>query len=379
MVARVTLMRLAVILEQALAPVPGGTGRYSVELAAALVATASPGAQISSWVAAHRRVAAAAIPGVDGPHQLFLPRQLLARAWQHGLGPAPRDCDLIHAPTPLLPPVRQRRPVVVTVHDAVPWTHPETMTAHGVRWHRSMIARAARLAAAVTVPTAAVAAQLQQWVPSLPPERIHVLGAGVSPALLAASRGPDIEQRADRLGLPDRFVLTLATLEPRKGLDVLLAALAGIGAERPVLVSVGSPGWGGVAPLAAAATAGLRPTDIRVLGRLDDADLAAVMIRAQALVVPSRAEGFGLPVVEAMALGVPVIISDVPALVEVAGGAAEMVPTGDAEALTSALVHVLGDDRRRQELIELGHDRAGEHSWEAVARRAWALYQRLLG
>jgi glycosyltransferase involved in cell wall biosynthesis len=364
--------RVAVLLEQVLGPVPGGTGRYARELAAALASTAPPGAAVAVWTAWHRSVAAAAVPGSDGPSRLWLPRRPLTLAWERGIGPAPRGASLVHAPTPLAPP-RRRVPLVVTVHDAVPWTHPETLTPRGVAWHRAAIGRAAATADAVVVPTAAVAAELDRHVSFRRPP--VVVGEGVTASLAPPS---DADARAAALALPaGPYLLTLATIEPRKGLDVLLAALAAPGAPDVPLLVVGQPGWGGVDVVARAASLGLGPR-VRLLGRLSDADLAVVLSRAAALVAPSRAEGFGLPVLEAMAAGVPVVSSDAPALLEVGGGATVTVPVGDSSALALALADVLGSPSRRAELSAAGLRRAGDFSWEAAARRLWELYAELL-
>ena len=365
-------MRVAVLVEQVLAPVPGGTGRYARELAAALAETAPAGAAVTGWTAWHRDVRPARVPGVRGPRRLPLPRRGLVAAWERGLGPAPRRADLVHAPTPLAPP--RRRPLVVTVHDAVPWTHPETLTPRGVRWHRRAVELAARHADRVVVPTHAVAAELAAAVPALRADRVVVVGEGASAAL--AAQPADADARAARLGLPPAYLLSLATLEPRKGLDVLLAALAEPKAPDLPLLLVGQPGWGGVDPLAEAARLGLAAGRVRVLGRLPDADLAVVLHRAAALAVPSRAEGFGLPVLEAMAAGVPVVTSDAPALVEVGGGAATVVPRDDPGALAEALAAV-ADPAERDRWAAAGRDRAGRYSWSAAARELWALYSDL--
>jgi glycosyltransferase involved in cell wall biosynthesis len=361
-------VRLGFLLEQALAPVPGGTGRYSVELAAALVRTAAAPNTVHSWTAWHRDLSPAAVAGVRGPSRLPLPRRALAAAWERGIGPAPRGVEVLHAPTPLFPPRRQ--PLVVTIHDTVPWTHPETLTPRGARWHRAMAARAAEHADAITVPTHAVADELVGFLPALSPDRVHVLGGGVAPALL------DDPGDLRVAGLPDEFILSLATLEPRKGLDVLIAALGRMGDEAPALVVVGQPGWGGVELRQAAQAA--RVPDVRVLGRLADAELGVVLRRARALVAPSRAEGFGLPVAEAMAVGTPVICSDIPALAEVAGDASVLVPAGDPAALAAALSDLLDDEAALRKLSEAGRARAGVLDWDAVARRAWQLYQDVL-
>ncbi len=365
-------MRVAVLLEQVLAPVPAGTGRYSAELASALAVTAAPDSSVTGWTAWHRDVAAARLPGVRGPRRLPLPRRPLVLAWEHGAGPRPAAADVVHAPTLLVPPVR-RAALVVTIHDAVPWTHPETLTARGVHWHRVMAERAARHADAIVVPTQAVAEELDRHL--RPRADIEVVGLGVSDRLASP---PDAEERAARIGLPEGpFLLSLATLEPRKGLDVLIRALALPAAPPLPLLLVGQPGWGAVDPAAFAEQAGLPADRVRTLGRLSDADLAVVLERAAVLVAPSRAEGFGLPVLEAMAAGTAVISSDVPALVEVGRGATELTPVGDTGALAEALARVTGDRALRLSLEERGRRRAADYSWTATAQRMWDLYRRL--
>jgi glycosyltransferase involved in cell wall biosynthesis len=365
-------VRLAVVQEQILAPVPGGTGRYTRELTEALAGTAPAGAQITGWTAWYRDVGAARVPGVAGPTRLPLPRRLLAEAWRRGVGPRPRGADVVHAPTLQVPP-RSRAALVVTVHDAVPWTHPETMTPRGVAWHRAMADHAAARAAAIVVPTQAVAAELTRYLPVA--GRVHVVGEGVTDRLRVPG---DAAQRRRALDLPaGGYLLSLATLEPRKGLDVLLQALADGGAPPVPLLLVGQPGWGGVDPVRAAAELGLPAGRVRVLGRLSDADLATVLAAAAALVMPSRAEGFGLPVLEAMAAGVPVVSSDAAALVEVGGGATVTTPVGDAGALAEALSRVCTDDLLRAGLVTAGRARAAAFSWEDAARRMWELYAAL--
>jgi glycosyltransferase involved in cell wall biosynthesis len=362
--------RVAFLLEQCLAPVPGGTARYSRELAAALAASAPSGWTVDGWTALHASTAAALVPGVGGPHRVPLGRRPLIAAWERGVGPVPRG-DLLHAPTLLAPP-RRDRPLVVTVHDAVPWTHPETLTQRGVAWHRRMGARIAATADAVIVPTRAVAEELAAFLDLGDRVRVVVEGADTLtvPADAAAIRA--------RLGATGDYLVTVATLEPRKGLDVALAALAEAGAPDVPLLVVGQPGWGGVDLDATAAAAGLREGRVRALGRLPDADLAAVLSGALALVAPSRAEGFGLPVAEAMALGVPVVCSDAAALVEVTAGAAVTAPAGDVVGLAEALASVASDEALRARLRSAGLERAKAYTWAAAAEGTWAVYREVL-
>jgi len=346
-------VRLSVVLEQCLAPVPGGTGRYSREIAAALARTAGATDDVSGVVAWHRDVTAATVAGVRGPTRLALPRRALVAAWERGLGPRPAG-DVVLAPTPLHP--AGGPPTVVVVHDAVCFTHPETLTPRGVAWHRAQLARAGRDAALVVVPTRAVADELARHVALRRP--VLVVGEGVSADLAVPV---DADERAARLALPERYLLTVATLEPRKGLDVLLDALALPGAPDLPLLCVGQDGWGDVR---------VDPGRARLMGRVSDADLAVLLDRATALVVPSRAEGFGLPLLEAMAAGTPVVTSTDPALVEVGGGAARTAPL-EAGPLAEALAEVAGDDALRARMAAAGRTRAGAYTWDGAARLLW--------
>ncbi|EHR59643.1 glycosyltransferase family 4 protein, partial [Saccharomonospora cyanea] len=311
---------LVVVAEQLLAPVPGGTGRYTAQLLRALAATAPRGWTVSSVVARHAEVEVARVDGVAGPRVLPLPPRVLVAAWEAGvpgmsLWPGG---DAVHAPTPLAPPKAPRgRSLSVTVHDTVPWSHPETLTPRGVSWHRRMVARAARRADTLVVPTEAVARDLARRVAVRVPTRVAAHGV------------TDLGPPTPVPGLPDRYVLAVGTVEPRKGVDVLVEAVAELSRSGgPVdvvdvpLVLVGQPGWGGLDPVRIAAGHGLAGSRVRMLGRVADGELATVLRNASVLAVPSLAEGFGLPVLEAMAAGVPVVHSDDPALVEVSAGAA---------------------------------------------------------
>ncbi|GLZ38506.1 glycosyltransferase family 1 protein [Actinokineospora sp. NBRC 105648] len=354
---------LVVLTEQLLAPVPGGTGRYTRELAAALAAAPPDGWTVTGVTARHRDLAPAAIPGVAGPRGLPLPRRALTLAWERGLPLWPGG-DVLHAPTPLAPASAKRgRALVVTVHDTVPFTHPETLTPRGAAWHRAVIRRATRRADAIIVPTAAVAAELAEHAPG--PAPVHVVGHGVAEAL----RVPAAE-----VDMPPAYVLAVGTREPRKGLDVLVEAVAGLDVP---LVLAGPPGWGAVDLTALAERHGLPPDRLRVLGRITDAELATVLARATVLAAPSRAEGFGLPVLEAMAAGVPVVHSDAPALVEVAGGAGISVAAADPSGWTSALRSVIESPDQRAAMAAAGRARAAHFTWRAAAEAVWAVHVHL--
>jgi glycosyltransferase involved in cell wall biosynthesis len=355
--------QLVVLADQLLAPVPGGTGRYTRELLAAMAEVAPPGWELTSVVSRGGDRDRAVVAGVRGPVVLPLPRRALIAGWERGFPFWPGG-DSVHAMTPLAPPRRRGRRLVVTVHDAVPWTHPRTLTPRGVAWHRRMIERAARQADAIVVPTAAVAAELARHVPATP----RVIGEGVSDGFVAhAVETPP--------WLPSRYVLAIGTIEPRKGFDDLVRAVAEL-EEVPLLVA-GQPGWGGVDLGAVADHCGLSRSRLRLLGAVDDGTLAAVLRGASVLAAPSLAEGFGLPVLEAMAVGVPVVHSDAPALLEVAGGAGIVAPRGDSAALTTALRSVLDDPAVAAEQIAAGRRRAREFTWHRAASAVWRLHREL--
>ncbi|MCP2238319.1 Glycosyltransferase involved in cell wall bisynthesis [Prauserella halophila] len=409
--------------EQLLAPVPGGTGRYTAELLRALAETAPDGWRVGSVVARHADVGAARIDGVAGPRVLPVPRRVLTELWRRGLPWWPGG-DAVHAPTPLAPPRAPRgRTLSVTVHDTVPWTHPETLTPRGVSWHRAAITTALQRADAVVVPTRAVAGDLARHVAG--PDPVQVVGHGTTtwphPARPDSARPDSARPESERaesarpaarpgavrpdaarpgpappepaspgsapsgsapsgsapsesapVDLPERYVLAIGTVEPRKGIDVLIRAMVGV--DEVPLVLAGQSGWGGLDPRRVAADAGLPPGRVRVLGRLADADLATVLRGASVLAAPSLAEGFGLPVLEAMAEGVPVVHSDAPALVEVAGGAGVCVPRGDVDALAAALREVLTGGKRAASLARAGYTRAQAFTWRRAAAAVWRLH-----
>lgn len=375
---------LRVIVDQLLSPVPGGIGRYAAELTSALIETAPPSREVVGVVSAAGPDEIArlrnAVPRLGDVVVLPSSRRALTLAWQLGAVSAAAlpPGSATHATSQFAPLARKRAgsTVVVTIHDTVPWTHPETLTAYGAQWHRAMGRRAARWADAVVVPTQAVADELGDILDL--GDRVRVIGGAPSSALALPA---DAEARARALGLPDRYVLAVGTLEPRKGLDALVAAMAHPEAPDLPLVVAGPPGWGGVDLAELAARAGLAAERLIVLGRVDDADLTVAYSRATAFCAPSRAEGFGLPVIEAMSLGIPVVHSDAPALAEVGGGAGLVVPLAPAadypEGLATALRSIADDPELAARLAEAGRARARDFSWIASAEAVWSLHTEL--
>ena len=372
---------LKVILDQLAAPVPGGIGRYTAELSRELVATANGSAVEGLLARSDARILSSVestVPGLSGLSSLRWDRRVLSRAWAQGI-PLDRPGGSVHAPSLFAPVVRPRGRsdrLVVTIHDVVPWTHPGTLTPHGVRWHRAMAGQAQRWADAIVTDTHAVAEQLREFVDF--GERVHVIGAAVG-SDLRAPVGPVAERRSDALGLPPRYLLSVGTLEPRKGLDHLIAALTHVPGDVPLLIA-GPDGWGDVSVDALSRAAGLAPGRVRALGRIDDADLALAYERATLFVFPSLAEGFGLPVLEAFQAGTPVVHSDDPAVAEVAGGAGVTVARagpGYPERLATAISAMLEDEAARRLAVARGRDRLAAYSWRASAEAVWALHRSL--
>jgi glycosyltransferase involved in cell wall biosynthesis len=364
---------VTVVLDQLVAPVPGGIGRYAINLVRALAERDDRPRPLTGFVprvdADARERVHALIPGLDGLSSAMLPRPLLARAWERGVA-VPR-IRRSYSPS-LFAPLRADGHHVVTIHDAVPWTHPETLTGHGAEWHRAMGARAARFADIVVTPTEAVAERLLDSLDL--GNRIRVIGGAPSEHLTVPV---DAAERRARLGVAGDFLAFIGTLEPRKGLERLLESLARIDSTR--LVIIGPLGWGGVNVADLVSRSGIDPSRVLALGRLDDADLASVLAVATALVVPSIDEGFGLPVIEAMSLGVPVIHSTAPALLEVAGGhglAVDVHATRGTIDLAEAITG-LNDAALRRDLASRGRARAAQFSWAASAERLSSILDEL--
>jgi glycosyltransferase involved in cell wall biosynthesis len=371
---------LRVIVDQILAPVPGGIGRYAEELTKQLILTAPPGADVAGIVSASSEEQYATLDErLPGLHELYkspLARRELSLAWQHGFTILPGK-GMVHA-TSMLAPLYRHAPgsgnqTAVTIHDVVPWTNPETLTPRGVTWHKAMAARALKYADAVVVPTHAVAGELAEIMDF--GERVRVIGGAVSSKLAIPL---DAEARAAELDLPERYLVSVGTLEPRKGLEPLIRALANPDTQDLPLLVVGPAGWGDVDVATIAKDAGLAEGRVRALGHISDQDLAVVLSRATAFVFPSLAEGFGLPVLEALSLGTPVIHSDVPALVEVAADAGITVersePSGYPERLAAAIGRVASDSTLRDHLKVQGVDRSHAFSWRASAEKVWQLH-----
>ncbi|NYK08745.1 glycosyltransferase family 4 protein [Leifsonia naganoensis] len=377
---------LRVVIDELIGDAPGGARRYTEELTRQLLTTAPKGCDVVGIVSAvsdqQLDDLRLRLPGLADITRLPLAHRELTVAWQSGVRLGGIH-GMVHAPT-LLAPLRRRRSlqegdqVAVTIHDTLAWTHPESLGAGTAMWTKAMAKRARKHADAVVVPTHAVAARLADELDF--GDRIRVIGGAPATALRLP---PDADARAARLNLPETYALTLGSIMPRKGVAPLIRAVARTEAHGIPLLIAGPDRFGDGSATGVAAAAGLPEDRVRALGQLEDADLAVVLDRATLFVYPSLAEGFGLPIVEAFKFGLPVIHSDDPALVEVAGGASLVVerpsPTdtdesGYTERLAAAIGRVLDDGALRERLSVLASDRARAFSWRDSAERVWQLH-----
>jgi glycosyltransferase involved in cell wall biosynthesis len=286
--------------------------------------------------------------------------------------------NVLHCPGYVMP-VRYRGPSVLTVYDVLALQRPQWCARLNVAHYRALMPASIRNASVVVAPAQAVKDDLLEAVP-VPPEKVRVVPLGVSPEY---RRVTDEEQRAEvrkRHELPARFILTVGNIEPKKNLGGMVEAYDGIAADCPAdLVIAGGVGWRCEATLAALAKA-KHKRRIHCLGYVPQDDMPTLLSLADALVQWSLYEGFGLPPLEAMNCGTPVIVSDGGALPEVVGDAGVVAPLADGSAgLGEAIARLLGDKALRRGYTERGIERAAQFTWRRHAGIVTGLYREVAG
>lgn len=309
------------------------------------------------------------LPAGVAARPLRFPARLAHWMWARVDHPALDGFDVVHGPNFVVPPVVGAASLV-SVQDFGPWHDPASCTPV-TRAYPRLVARAIDRGAHIHVTSAFVGHEAVDML-GVDPARVHHVPLGFDPqGQGSAVRGRGMADGHD-------YVLALGTIEPRKDHPNLIAAMAEVWTTHPDLrlVVVGPDGWGNAAFEAACARFAVGDRVIR-LGYVDDRSRADLLAGAACLSFASRYEGFGLPPLEAMAAGTPVVASTAGSLPEICGGAAEMVPPGEPAALAKAIMAVVDDADRAAELVRLGRIQTSRFSWDVTAEGFMSLYRYL--
>ena len=355
-----------------------GVGHYTYELARAL-AEASPGDEFEL-------IYPSSYPAVNLEERERLPPNLKEarvrvgafgrRWWSAGLPrhAARRGVGLYHG-TNYEVPLWGGTTRVVTVHDLSLFTHPETHERRRVWRARRRLPLMTRAAAAVVTPTEAVRRELCEWL-RVSPSKVFAVHEAARECFRPMSK----EEAAgvlQGLGAGGEFLLAVGTIEPRKNLSTLVRAFEEVLRERPSsnlrLVVAGGRGWLS-GPLFESLERSPARGRVLLTGYVSDGQLRALYSSCTAFVYPSLYEGFGLPPLEAMGCGAPVVAGHTPAVAEVSGGAARLFDPRDHTQLARALLELLDDEAARRALSEAGLRRAAQFSWARTARATLDVY-----
>jgi glycosyltransferase involved in cell wall biosynthesis len=282
------------------------------------------------------------------------------------------SCDVFHSCKLLHPPPRAK--ITATIHDLTCWVLPEAHFPKNIAADKRFAGQILRRADGII----AVSESTRQdaiRILKLAPNKIRVIHHGIAPEFFSVSR-QDAEDVRSRLGLLRPYLLFVGTIEPRKNLDTLLdayQALSQTTREEFELVVAGPRGWASPQTVARLGTL----PGIRYLGYVSEADLPGLFAGATAFVYPSLYEGFGFPVVQAMAAGTPVITSCVSALPEVTGGAALLIDPGSPADLQRAMAEMLTSPSCRADLSVRGRSQAQRFSWPECARQSLRFFEAL--
>lgn len=301
-------------------------------------------------------------------HRLwFRLRVPLAVEWV--IGPV----GLFHSPDFTLPPVRHGTRTIVTVHDLSFMRLPECFEPSLLSYLVTHVPRAVARADWILADSESTRQDLIGLL-NAPADQITVIYPGVEPHFRPVDDGELLQRVRAKYDLPQRYILSLGTVQPRKNYAGLMAALAGMSVPDVALVIVGGRGWLSDGIYRAAEKLGLSAR-VCFLGFVDDADLPAIYSLAELFVLPSLYEGFGIPLLEAMACGTPVVAADNSSLPEVVGQAGVLVDARDTGTLAEAMRQLLAHPEQRRELAQRGLARACQFSWQHAAEQLLATYR----
>jgi glycosyltransferase involved in cell wall biosynthesis len=377
-----------------------GIGRYTRELVSALLALESDNEYVifaatgelraGRWEREQERLRAAAgehdagRSGAPGRALAFrslpLSDEWMARLWHRLRLPIPIEAvtgplDLLYCPDFVLPPTRRATRTVVTVHDLSFLRWPEAYVAPLRRYLERVVPRSVTRADLVLADSAHTRSDI---VSLLGGQRgkVRVLLSGVDPRFHPGFEVGDRAHLQAFYGFGERpYVLSVGTLQPRKNYVRLIQAFTALDTQTQLVIA-GAPGWLYDEILAEAELHGER---VRVVGFVDDADLPLAYRNAALFAMPSLYEGFGLPVLEAMACGVPVVCSNTSSLPEVAGDAALLIDPLDISALSQAMARALEDERLRQEMVAKGQKQSAHFTWQRAARELLCSFEQAAG
>ena len=294
-----------------------------------------------------------------------------------GLEIAPRRLDLLHSPD-FIPPLFGAGKFVITVHDLAFLHYPQFLTPESRHYYNGQIAAAAQRADRIIAVSEATCRDLTDLL-EVPPDKIDVILEGVTPNFRPLPPA-DLVPALEKYRLTAGYILFVSTLEPRKNVSGLIRAYAALRAalpDAPPLVLVGDQGWLSEPVLGLIEKLRLG-AHVRWLGRVSYDMLPALYAAAGVFCLPSFYEGFGLPPLEAMACGTPVVVSQRASLPEVVGEAGLLVNPDDDEEITDTLRRVLTDPELAAEMRQKGLTQAGKFSWRRAAEETLAVYERTL-